>query len=499
MTTASLTIKPTQCSPSACFACKRSLAKSPQLINLAGQAHRWHPECFKCHICKEPMDALDTCHLYKEKILCRADYLRLRRDNSIKCSRCRWQIGASDWVRRAGKDYVYHLACFNCDICSRQLNTGDQFAIDVQQRGRVVRLLCRLHFSINPNMEHLKSATNTDEDDDEEDEDHQQDQRHQHEASSQHRLTGSQDGGEQQYRESHFGTNQSLIMGQHHRRHQQYLPLSGATSAPVGSSSSASCPLSLNEVISASNLISDDKSGQRSSSSKSSSSSTMTNHHQQSIGLSGSKSKRVRTTFTEDQLSILQNHFHIDSNPDGQDLERIATITGLSKRVTQVWFQNSRARQKKYMIKRKPSSSGSSVGGCGGSGGGSAAGVEGMIGTMVAGLGPNNQVARQFQPHPMFERSSSMLHPSGQATSSSSSSKAIFDHSGQMRPAHQLDKWPSDQSNQSDFSSIEDQMGEESEAAEDEMDQEELEANQTSDEHQSVGSTDSNQSNEEKE
>lgn len=74
-----------------------------------------------------------------------------------------------------------------------------------------------------------------------------------------------------------------------------------------------------------------------------------------------SKSKRVRTTFTEDQLSILQTHFQIDSNPDGQDLERIATITGLSKRVTQVWFQNSRARQKKYMIKRKPSSSSSNA------------------------------------------------------------------------------------------------------------------------------------------
>lgn len=64
---------------------------------------------------------------------------------------------------------------------------------------------------------------------------------------------------------------------------------------------------------------------------------------------SKSKAKRVRTTFTEEQLQVLQANFQLDSNPDGQDLERIAQITGLSKRVTQVWFQNSRARQKKHL------------------------------------------------------------------------------------------------------------------------------------------------------
>lgn len=45
---------------------------------------------------------------------------------------------------------------------------------------------------------------------------------------------------------------------------------------------------------------------------------------------------------------MLQRNFEIDSNPDGQDLERIALNAGLSKRVTQVWFQNARARQKKH-------------------------------------------------------------------------------------------------------------------------------------------------------
>lgn len=44
----------------------------------------------------------------------------------------------------------------------------------------------------------------------------------------------------------------------------------------------------------------------------------------------------------------MQRNFEIDSNPDGQDLERIALNAGLSKRVTQVWFQNARARQKKH-------------------------------------------------------------------------------------------------------------------------------------------------------
>ncbi|CAD6185375.1 unnamed protein product [Caenorhabditis auriculariae] len=78
------------------------------------------------------------------------------------------------------------------------------------------------------------------------------------------------------------------------------------------------------------------------------------------VGQQKQKTKRVRTTFAEEQLSVLQAHFQIDSNPDGADLERIANMTGLSKRVTQVWFQNSRARQKKYQGNRKGTCGGAS-------------------------------------------------------------------------------------------------------------------------------------------
>ena len=47
------------------------------------------------------------------------------------------------------------------------------------------------------------------------------------------------------------------------------------------------------------------------------------------------KTKRVRTTFSEEQIQYLTQQFNIDSNPDGQELERIALRTGLTKRVTQ--------------------------------------------------------------------------------------------------------------------------------------------------------------------
>lgn len=55
------------------------------------------------------------------------------------CSKCSKGISASHWVRKA-RDHVYHLACFRCDACDRQLNTGEEFAL---HEGRV---LCKPHY-----------------------------------------------------------------------------------------------------------------------------------------------------------------------------------------------------------------------------------------------------------------------------------------------------------------------------------------------------------------
>lgn len=57
-------------------------------------------------------------------------------------------------VRKAGSS-VYHLACFACDLCQRQLSTGEQFTIDSVES----KLLCKLHFGINKEGEYIHEYT----------------------------------------------------------------------------------------------------------------------------------------------------------------------------------------------------------------------------------------------------------------------------------------------------------------------------------------------------
>ncbi|XP_055629210.1 LIM/homeobox protein Awh-like isoform X2 [Toxorhynchites rutilus septentrionalis] len=187
------------------------------MLEMSGCA--WHASCLQCSVCYRPLEREVSCYFKDGEVYCKQDYVRKYQTSCAKCSR---PISPTDWVRRA-RNFVFHLACFACDSCERQLSTGEQFVIIDD------RVLCKTHY-----MELIDDGT-----------------------------TSSEDG----------------------------------------------CDVD---------------------------------------GNGKNKTKRIRTTFTEDQIQILQNNFQIDSNPDGQDLERIALATGLSKRVTQVWFQNSRARQKKH-------------------------------------------------------------------------------------------------------------------------------------------------------
>ncbi|XP_036454996.1 LIM/homeobox protein Lhx6 [Colossoma macropomum] len=180
----------------------------------------WHIKCMKCSVCRTPLHQHNSCYIRNQEIFCKMDY---NSTFGIKCAWCGHHVSATDWVRRA-KNYTYHLACFACFSCKRQLSTGEEFGLVDS------RVLCRIHYDI---------------------------------------------------------VVESVAAEQ---------GLEGALSSDYLSK----------------------------------------------------PSKRARTSFTPEQLQVMQIQFTQDNNPDAQTLQKLAGMTGLSRRVIQVWFQNCRARHKKH-------------------------------------------------------------------------------------------------------------------------------------------------------
>ncbi|KAF2882427.1 hypothetical protein ILUMI_23746 [Ignelater luminosus] len=85
----------------------------------------WHAACLKCQECQQFLDESCTCFVREGKTYCKRDYIRLF---GAKCDKCGSSFSKSDFVMRA-KSKIYHIDCFRCSACARQLVPGDEFAL----------------------------------------------------------------------------------------------------------------------------------------------------------------------------------------------------------------------------------------------------------------------------------------------------------------------------------------------------------------------------------
>ncbi|XP_070175487.1 zinc finger protein 1-like isoform X2 [Littorina saxatilis] len=75
---------------------------------------------------------------------------------------------------------------------------------------------------------------------------------------------------------------------------------------------------------------------------------TATEDEEDEGGNSDRKKYRMRSLISDDQQKVLKAHYRENPRPDKEELVRIATEVGFSKRVVQVWFQNMRARDRRH-------------------------------------------------------------------------------------------------------------------------------------------------------
>lgn len=253
----------------------------------------WHAACLKCCQCQKVLDENCTCFVREGKIFCKDDYVRLF---GTKCEKCSRSFGPNDFVMRA-KNKIFHLECFRCVACDKQLVPGDEFAL--RQEG----LFCKKDHATS--SDNIKEENNNEQNDDldqgeEDDEDHNVDG-DKSDEDKQDRLTdsGMDDLGSEKSPCSSVGGN---------LRHDT------VTSSDSGKNSTSS-----------------------------------QQHQQQRRSRAG----RVRTVLTEKQLSLLKSCYSANPRPDALMKEQLVEMTGLSPRVVRVWFQNKRCKDKKKLSMQK--------------------------------------------------------------------------------------------------------------------------------------------------
>ncbi|TNN19250.1 LIM/homeobox protein [Schistosoma japonicum] len=99
----------------------------------------WHQSCLRCFDCG--LILTERCYVKDGHLYCREDFIK---NFGPKCSACHKIIHEGELVRFA-RHYVYHINCFQCGVCKKLFDTGDQYFLSHSD----TFLICREHYYEN--------------------------------------------------------------------------------------------------------------------------------------------------------------------------------------------------------------------------------------------------------------------------------------------------------------------------------------------------------------
>uniref|UniRef100_A0A671PPF7 Insulin gene enhancer protein ISL-1 n=1 Tax=Sinocyclocheilus anshuiensis TaxID=1608454 RepID=A0A671PPF7_9TELE len=98
----------------------------------------WHAQCLKCAECQQYLDESCTCFIRDGKTFCKDHHRRLW---TSKCAKCHKAFISKEYVMQTRVN-IYHVQCFHCEGCNRQLLPGDEYVL------RDGQLLCTDHHEL---------------------------------------------------------------------------------------------------------------------------------------------------------------------------------------------------------------------------------------------------------------------------------------------------------------------------------------------------------------
>ncbi|KAF2351750.1 Homeobox domain [Trinorchestia longiramus] len=232
-----------------------------------------------------------------------------------KCSGCGQGISPQDMVRKA-RDQVFHLKCFTCCVCRKQLATGEELYVLEENK-----FVCKQDYTnskLTGETGHL-SPTDTFMMEDED-------------TVLMDTMDNSND----------FGSLTSpssteVLVG---NPHTPLTPSTPKTPTPLMNTSGATTDLDKSSVLP--HLKEEDDHTDDEVDSEKGLDDDKTDDDK-----GGNKRRGPRTTIKAKQLEVLKNAFNKTPKPTRHIREQLTKETGLPMRVVQVWFQNKRSKERR--------------------------------------------------------------------------------------------------------------------------------------------------------